>query len=176
MKQDGCPIPIKEERSEVSHDQKKDELSKKSIKAPASTLYGLAGVNKMFQKTRKWRRMEKNLKNSDRSAGERNLKTKKLEELYSIKTMLRMLYQAGIIMLRQTEEAVGIHYLSFPFSWMKFTGSLSQNQKDKSEEAGLIEVAECFILFEEFIKSRKILVTSPKKPTSSANPSPGEGT
>jgi hypothetical protein len=31
-------------------------------------------------------------------------------------------------------------------------------------------------LFEEFIKSRKMLVTSQKKITSATNPSPGEGT
>jgi hypothetical protein len=46
-----------------------------------------------------------------------------------------MLYQAGIIILRQTENAVVIPYLSFPFSWMEFTGLLNQNQKDESEEA-----------------------------------------
>jgi hypothetical protein len=88
------------------------------------------------------------------------LESKNLEELYSFKTMLRMLYQAGIIILRQTKNAVVIPYLNFSFSWIQFTESLCQSQNDESEEASLIEVAECFILFEEFIKSRKMLVTS----------------
>jgi hypothetical protein len=45
----------------------------------------------------------------------------------------------------------------------------------ESEEASLIEVAECLILFEEFVKSRRMLVTSHLKPTSATSPSPGEG-
>jgi hypothetical protein len=64
----------------------------------------------------------------------------------------------------------------YPSSWIQFTGSLYQDQKNDTEEASLIEVAECLIFVEEFIKSRRMLVTSRLNPTRSTNPSPGEGT
>jgi hypothetical protein len=113
LKKDGYPIPIKEARVEGQGDKPKDELSKKSIKTAASTLCGLTISSKIFQKMSNWRRVEKDLKNSDQSAGEKKLETNKLEELYSFKTMLRMLYQAGIIILRQPENAVVIPHVSF---------------------------------------------------------------
>jgi hypothetical protein len=120
--------------------------------------------------------IEKDLKNSDRSSSERKLESNMIEEIYSFKTMLRMLYQAGVIILRQTESAVVIPHVSFPCSWIEFTRSSGQNQKEESEEASLIEVAECFISSEEFIKPRKMLVTSRIRPTSTASPYAGEGT
>jgi hypothetical protein len=121
MKENGCTMSIKEVRIKESPDKPKEELSKRSIKAAASTLYGRTVSSRNFQRTSNWRRIEKDLKNSDRSAGERNLESKNLEELYSFKTMLRMLYQAGIIILRQTKNAVVIPYLNFPSSWIQFT-------------------------------------------------------
>jgi hypothetical protein len=57
------------------------------------------------------------------------LEFKKLEELYSFKTMIRMLYEAGIMILRQREGAGMIPYLSFPSSRIEFTGSLSRLKK-----------------------------------------------
>jgi hypothetical protein len=116
MKEDGYTMPKKEVRIKEPSDKPKEELSKRNIKAAASTLYGLTVASKNFQKTSNWRRIEKDLKNSDRSAGERNLETKNLEALYSFKTMLRMLYQAGIIILRQTKNGIVIPYLNFPYS------------------------------------------------------------
>jgi hypothetical protein len=68
----------------------KDEVSKRSIKEAASMLYGLT-VASEFQKTSNWMRMEKDIKNSDRSTGERKLESNKLEEIFSFETMLRML-------------------------------------------------------------------------------------
>jgi hypothetical protein len=91
MKEDGCFTPIKEVRLKEPLDNPKEELSKRSIKAAASRLYGLTIASKNFQKTSNWRRTEKDFKNSDRSTGERKLESKKIEELYSFKTMLRML-------------------------------------------------------------------------------------
>jgi hypothetical protein len=41
LKENGCQIPIKEVRLKESPDKPKEELSKRSIKAAASTLYGL---------------------------------------------------------------------------------------------------------------------------------------
>jgi hypothetical protein len=81
-----------------------------------------------------------------------------------------MLYQTGIVILRQTENAVVIPHVSFHCSWIEFAGSLSQNQEEEFEEASLIEVAECFILFEEFIKSRKMLATSRENPHECSQP------
>jgi hypothetical protein len=163
MEEDGCHMPIKEVRVKEPPDKPKDELYKRSIKAAASTLYGITIASKNFQKTDNLRRTEKDVKNSDRSAGERKLESKEVEELYSFKTMLRMLYQAGIVILKEVSSASLIPYLSFPSSWIQFTGSLYQVQKNETEEASLIEVAECLILFEKFIKSRKMLKTSCEK-------------
>jgi hypothetical protein len=59
-----------------------------------------------------------------------------------------MLYQAGIVILKKVSSAALIPYLSFLTSWTQFTGSLYQVQKNETEEASLIEVAECLILFE----------------------------
>jgi hypothetical protein len=92
------------------------------------------------------------------------LESKGIEELYSFKAMLRMLYQAGVVILREVSIVPSIPFLSFSSSWIQFTGSLQQAQKKVTEEASLIELAECLILFEEFIKSMKILVTSRKPP------------
>jgi hypothetical protein len=104
------------------------------------------------------------------------LETKEVEDLYSFMTMLRMLYQVGIVILKKVSNAAPIHYLSFLSSWIQFAGSLYEVQKKGTEEAGLIEIAECLILFEEFIKTRKILGITNIKPTSATNPSPEEGT
>jgi hypothetical protein len=52
--------------------------------------------------------MEKDIKNSDRFTGERKLESNKLEEIFSLKTMLRMLYQSGVIILRNFENVVTI--------------------------------------------------------------------
>jgi hypothetical protein len=56
-----------------------EELSKRSIKAAASTLYDQTIVSKNFQKTSNWSRTEKDFKNLDQSAGERKLETKEVE-------------------------------------------------------------------------------------------------
>jgi hypothetical protein len=98
-----------------------------------------------------------------------------LEEIYSFKTILRMLYQAGIIILKE-EEKVEIPVVSFPNSWKRLPGPVEGEIKEEFEEAVLIAVVECLILFEEYIKRRRMLVTSQLKPTSATNPSPGEGT
>jgi hypothetical protein len=86
-----------------------------------------------------------------------------------------MLYRAGIVILKKVSNAPLIPYLTFPSSRIQFAGSLYQVQKKGTEETGLIEVAECVILLEEFIKTRKILVTSNINPTNGTNPSPEEG-
>jgi hypothetical protein len=104
------------------------------------------------------------------------LETKKVEELYSFKTMRRLLYQAWIVILKEVSNAVPIHYLSFPSSWIQFADSLYQVHKNETEETGLIEVAESFILFEEFMETRKMLVIAKIKPTSATKLFPGEGT
>jgi hypothetical protein len=62
MKEDGCTMPIKEVRIKEPTDKLKEELSKRSIKTAASTLYGLTVASKNFQKTSNWRRIEKDLK------------------------------------------------------------------------------------------------------------------
>jgi hypothetical protein len=54
--------------------------------------------------------------------------------------------------LKEISSSSAIPYLSFPSSWIQFTGSLHQVQKNVTKEASLIEVAECLILFEDFIK------------------------
>jgi hypothetical protein len=70
-----------------------------------------------------------------------------------------MLYQAGIVILKEVSNAASIPYLSFQSSWIQFTDSLYQVQKNESGEASLIDVAERLILFEDFIKRREMLVT-----------------
>jgi hypothetical protein len=75
-----------------------------------------------------------------------------------------MLYQAEIVILKEVSNAVPIPYSSFPSSWIQFTVSLHHVQKNETEKACLIEVAECLILFEEFIETRKMLVTSKINP------------
>jgi hypothetical protein len=86
-----------------------------------------------------------------------------------------MLNQSGLVILKEVRDAASIPYLRFTPSWIQFTCSLHQNQKNRTEEAGLIAVAECLILFEEYIKKRKMLVTSNENPTSGTNPSPEKG-
>jgi hypothetical protein len=99
MKEDGCTMSIVLEEI-VKGDTPKDEVLKRSIKEAASTLHGLTAASKEFQKTSNWKRLEKDLKNSDRSGSERKLESNMIEEIYSFKTMLRMLYQAGVVILR----------------------------------------------------------------------------
>jgi hypothetical protein len=115
-------------------DKPKEELSKRNIKAATSTLYGLTIASKNFQKTSNWSRTEKDIKNLDRSSGERKLETKEVEELYSFKTMLSMLYQAGIVILKKVSSATLIPYLSFPSSWIQFTGSMYQLRKKEPKK------------------------------------------
>jgi hypothetical protein len=88
------------------------------------------------------------------------VETNKLEEIYSFKTMLRMLYQSGVIILKKFEEAAAIVKVEFTSTWIQFVGLIKDEKENiESEEASLIEVAECLILFEEFIKSSRMLVT-----------------
>jgi hypothetical protein len=78
MKEDRCLIPINEVRLKEPPDKPKEELFKRSIKAAASTLCGLTIARKNFQKMSNWSRTEKDLKNLDRSAGERKLENKEV--------------------------------------------------------------------------------------------------
>jgi hypothetical protein len=162
------------EKEEGKHQE--EYMSKRSIKKAASIIYGLTVASEEFQRTSNWKRNEKDLKNSNRTTSKREGKLKKLEEIYSFKTMLRMLYQAGVIILKEVEERIEIPVVSFPNSWKRFAGLMEGEIKEESEEAVLIAVVECLILFEEYIKSRRMLVTSRLKPTRATNPSPGEGT
>jgi hypothetical protein len=60
MKEDGCPMRIKEDRIKEPPDKQKDELSKKSIKTAASALYGLTVASKIFQRQvtgERWKRI-----------------------------------------------------------------------------------------------------------------------
>jgi hypothetical protein len=66
-----------------------------------------------------------------------------------------MLYQSGIVILKKVSNAASISYLCSPSSWIQFTGSLHETQKNESEEASLIAVAEGLILFEEYIKNEE---------------------
>jgi hypothetical protein len=90
--------------------------------------------------------------------------------------MLRILYQSGIILLQKVDDAINIPEIMFPNSWVKFAGRAEGKVEEESEEVVLFAVVECLTLFEEFIKSRRMLVTSRLKPTSAISPSPGEGT
>jgi hypothetical protein len=119
-------------------------------------------------------RNEKDL-NSDRTTGEKGRKLKKLEEIYSFKTMLRMLYQAGIIILREAVEKVELPIARFPKVWYEFARQWKKEHEKEPEGAVLIADVECFILFEEYIKTKRMLVTSRLKPTRATNPSPERG-
>jgi hypothetical protein len=58
-----CLIHMKEVRfKKESPDRPKEELSKRNIKAAASTLYGLKIANKNLQRTSNWIRTEKDIK------------------------------------------------------------------------------------------------------------------
>jgi hypothetical protein len=63
LKENECFIPIKEVRLKGSPNKPKEELSKRSIKAAAITLYGVTIASKNFQKASNWSRTEKDLKN-----------------------------------------------------------------------------------------------------------------
>jgi hypothetical protein len=105
------------------------------------------------------------------------VETNKIEEIYSFKAMLRILYQSGVIILKKFEEAATIPKIEFLSTWILVAGQLISKEENKEcEEASLIEVAECLILFEESIKWRRMLETSRLKPTSATSPSSGEGT
>jgi seryl-tRNA(Sec) selenium transferase len=110
LKENGCVIPIKEVRLIEPPGKPKKELYKRGIKISASMLYGLTVAGKKFQKTSNWSMTEKDLKNLDRSADERKSETKEIEELYSFKTMVRMLYQAGIVISKEVSNAASIPY------------------------------------------------------------------
>jgi hypothetical protein len=62
MKDDEYRISIKKERNKEPPQLPKDELSKRSIKAAASTLHGLTVSSKNFQKMSNWRRIERDVK------------------------------------------------------------------------------------------------------------------
>jgi hypothetical protein len=149
-------------------------ISKRSIKEAASTMYGLTVASDTFQRTSNWKRIEKDFNGSNRSTCERVVECDKLEEIYSFKTMLRMLYQLGFIILKEFDDAVNIPKFIFSSSWVQFAGLSNWKENTESEEASLIDVAECLILFEEFIKSRIMLVASRLKLTS-ATSSPWRG-
>jgi hypothetical protein len=174
LEEDGCNMPIELEVKE-KREQVKESLSKRNIKNAASIMYGLTVASEEFQKRSNWKRNEKDL-NSNRTTGERREELRKLEDLYSFKTMIRVLYQAGIIILREAAERVEIPMVSFPKLWYEFAGLVKEENEEEPEGAVLIAVVECFILFEEYIKTRRMLVTSRLKPTRATNPSPEGGT
>jgi hypothetical protein len=123
QKENECLILIKEVRFKKElPDKLKEGLSKRSNKAITSTLYGCTNASKNFQRTRNWSRTEKGIKNLDRSPGEKNLEHKEVDDLYSFKTLLRMLYQSGLVILRKVSSVASITYLSFPSSWIQFRG------------------------------------------------------
>jgi hypothetical protein len=95
--------------------------------------------------------------------------------MYLFKNILRMLYQLGVVICPQNTAVVEIQVITFPSSWIEFTSSSNQNQDNKAEETGLIEVAECLILFEEFIHNMNISVTSYSTSTCVTDSSRGEG-
>jgi hypothetical protein len=97
LEEDGCNMPIVLGEA-VEKKEGKRNLSKRTIKEAASKLYGLTIASEEFQRTSNWMRNEKDL-NSDRTTSEKGRKLKKMEEMYSFKTMLRMLYQAGVVIL-----------------------------------------------------------------------------
>jgi hypothetical protein len=71
-----------------------------------------------------------------------------------------MLYQSGVVICSQSTAAVEIPVITFPSSWISFTGSFNQNQDNEAEETDQIEAAECLILFEDFYIKRNMSVTS----------------
>jgi hypothetical protein len=121
---DGCQMPIALEEEKENGKLQENYLSKSSIKKAASTLFGPPVASDEFQRKSSWKRNEKDLKNSNRTTGEKGRKLEKLEEIYSFKTMLRVLYQAGIIMLKEIEDKIRIPEICFPVSWVGFAGQV----------------------------------------------------
>jgi hypothetical protein len=90
----------------------------------------------------------------------RDLESYNIENIYSFRTMLRILYQSGLVICPQNTAAVKIPIITFLSSRIEFASSYNQNQDNEAEETDLIEAAECLILFEEFINKRNTSVTS----------------
>jgi hypothetical protein len=87
--------------------------------------------------------------------------------------MLRMLYQSGVAIYSQNTATVEIQIITFPSSWIKFSGSSNQNYDNEAEETGLIEVAECLILLENFINNKNMSAISRSIPTCETDSSSG---
>jgi hypothetical protein len=169
---DGSTIPIELEVGEEKGIIRENSLSKRSVKRAASVLYGFTVASDEFQRTSNWKRGEKESKNFNRTTSERGREPNDLEEIYSFKTMLRMLFQSGIIILKEVNDRIELPEIMFPNSWVKFAGRAEEKIREESEEVVQCGVVGCLILFEEFIKSRRMLVTSRLEPTHATSSPP----
>jgi hypothetical protein len=169
--EDGCKMPIE---LVVAVEKVKEDriLSRREIKKAASKLYGLTVASDEFQRTSNWKRDEKEL-NSDRTTSEKGSGLNVMEEIYSFKTMLRMLYQAGIVILEDAVEELELQVIKFPRIWYDFAGERVENVEIEPEDSVNTLIIVCMTLFEEFMNTRKMLVTSKIIPTRATNPSPG---